>query len=236
MFGYGNEAVDANEESIGIFRGFENVLRKVLPPTIGFQRLVIRMPEVVFETSTGDFAFEAMSGGMAAILDLAWQIYMRSSVSPGCTVIIDEPENHLHPSLQQGLLPQFIDAFPDVQFIVATHNPFVVSSVPDSHVYVLTYQDLEGRRAVSSKYLDVINKAGTANEVLRDVLGLPYTVPRWVAAELGGIVDRYSEREVDDEMLADFRREMSMFGFEDLVPETLTELIARRIPSSDQPN
>lgn len=52
-------------------------------------------------------------------------------------IILDEPENHLHPELQRTLLPNLLNAFPNVQFIIATHNPFVISSVDKSQVYVL---------------------------------------------------------------------------------------------------
>jgi hypothetical protein len=236
-FGYGNEAVAPNLDAVRIFEGFEEVLGRVLPPSIGFRRLVIRMPEVVFETGTGDFAFEAMSGGMAAIIDLSWQIYMRASVTPGCTVIIDEPENHLHPSLQQVLLPNFLEAFPDLQFVVATHNPLVVSSVPESHVYVLKHTDeRDDRMAVRSQLLDVQDKAGTANQVLREVLGLPFTVPIWVAAELAQIVDRYGSAELTSETLKNLRAEMGRLGFDEFIPDTLGEIIERRPRRDDQAN
>ena len=99
------------------------------------------MPEVILETGTGDFSLDAASGGIAALVDVAWQIYMRSRSDKAFIVLMDEPENHLHPSLQRSVLPGLIGAFPDAQFVVSTHNTFVVTSVRDSNVMVLGFRD-----------------------------------------------------------------------------------------------
>ena len=130
--GYGNQVVTRNEDAVTTFEGFEQVLSKVLPGNIGFRRILIRMPEVVLDTSSGEFSFDAVSGGLSAIIDMSWQLHMASIVNPKFVVVVDEPENHLHPTLQKTLLPNFLEAFPNAQFIIATHNPFVVGSVPDS--------------------------------------------------------------------------------------------------------
>ncbi|MGQ0518664.1 AAA family ATPase, partial [Bacillus sp. D-CC] len=55
-------------------------------------------------------------------------------------VTIDEPENHLHPSMQRSLLNDFVKAFPKAQFIVVTHSPFIVSSIRESNVYALKHE------------------------------------------------------------------------------------------------
>lgn len=57
------------------------------------------------------------------IIDITWQLYMFADTSESFVAIIDEPENHLHPELQRNFLGNLIKAFPNVQFIVATHNP-----------------------------------------------------------------------------------------------------------------
>lgn len=184
-FGYGNEVVIANPQARNLFEQFQSILRKVLPPKLGFQKIVIEMPEVVLMTKSGNFSLDGVSGGVASIIDMAWQIFMYSEEGLRFVVTLDEPENHLHPELQQTILVGLLEAFPGVQFIVATHNPFIISSVPDSNVYVLDY-NLENK--VNSKYLDFVNRAGTANEILRDVLGLPFTMPIWAEQRVDAII------------------------------------------------
>ena len=50
------------------------------------------MPEVILETGTGDFSLDAASGGIAALVDVAWQIHMRSRSDATFTVLMDEPK------------------------------------------------------------------------------------------------------------------------------------------------
>ena len=60
------------------------------------------------------------------------------------TVIIDEIDEHLHPSIQVRILKALQMTFPKIQFIVSTHSPLVISSVesrPDNVVYKLGYDD-----------------------------------------------------------------------------------------------
>jgi len=44
-------------------------------------------------------------------------------------LILDEPENHLHPAWQRRALPAVQSLFPNAQLFVVTHSPFVVSSL-----------------------------------------------------------------------------------------------------------
>jgi hypothetical protein len=221
-FGYGNEVVERNEEAIATFEGFQDILRKVLPPNLNFRRLAIRMPDIVFECEGSEFSLDAASGGIAAIVDVAWQIYMKSLLEPdGFVVLADEPENHLHPELQRSLLPGLKTAFPTVQFIVATHNPFMVTSVPESHVFVL---DFENGCVVSNGLADA-DRSGSANKVLMDVLGVPFPMPLWVETEVERIVTRLQDQEVTKEALTEVKGEMRHLGFGHLFPEVVDRLL-----------
>lgn len=55
---------------------------------------------------------------------------------PG-VVLLDEVDAHLHPLWQRKLLPAMRKALPDVQILVTSHSPFVISSCPNSRVHVL---------------------------------------------------------------------------------------------------
>lgn len=58
-------------------------------------------------------------------------------------LLIDELEAHLHPKWQRAVLPALKQALPDVQIIVSTHSPFVISSCRGARVHVLEL-DQEG--------------------------------------------------------------------------------------------
>ena len=53
-------------------------------------------------------------------------------------VLIDEVDMHLHPAWQQRVLLSLLAAFPQVQFVVTTHSPHVVSTVPSECIRILT--------------------------------------------------------------------------------------------------
>lgn len=52
-------------------------------------------------------------------------------------VIIDEIDAHLHPSWQRKILPILTKNFPNVQFIVSAHSPFLVAGCDRNEVAVL---------------------------------------------------------------------------------------------------
>jgi AAA15 family ATPase/GTPase len=223
-FGYGNEVVSRNDVSVKLFEGFQEVLRNVLPPKLGFEKISIRIPEVILETKSGEFALDAVSGGIASIIDLAWQIYMFENNDKPFCVTFDEPENHLHPEIQKTLLPNFLKAFPKAQFIIASHNPFIISSVPDSKVYVLNYNE---DNRVQSFLLENIEKSGSANEILRDVLGIESTKPDWVNNQIDDILNKYSENGITPDNIEKFKSELKMVGLDKFVHTSVADLIQK---------
>jgi predicted ATP-binding protein involved in virulence len=52
-------------------------------------------------------------------------------------VMIDEIDMHLHPVWQQSVISSLQEAFPNIQFIVTTHSPQVLSTVPKECIRVL---------------------------------------------------------------------------------------------------
>lgn len=221
-FGYGNAVVQANDEARSIFEKFQDVLRKILPDELGFRRISIRLPDVILECDSGEFSIDAASGGIAALIDLGWQIHMRSLTSDSFSVVLDEPENHLHPKLQRTVLPGLIEAFPNTQFIVATHNPFVVTSVADSTVVVLDFV----HHKVRSQNLADVDRAASANQILMDVLGVPFPMPVWVENEVNRIVNSIQGKEVTEELLRSTRSHLRELGLGDLFPDVVDRLLS----------
>jgi len=211
VFGLGNEHVAPNHEYRAVFDGFQAILRNLLPADIGFQRLQVRVPDIVLVTDTGDFPLDAMSGGVGAIFGMAWQIHMFGVNQSNCTVIIDEPENHLHPSMQRSFLPSLARAFPTYRFIVSTHSPFVVTSMPDAAVYVLPFN--EKRRIVSSK-LDGLDLAASPNKILQEVLDVPTTLPLWVESRIATVLQKYGDQQGSPESVEKIFADLKEQGLE----------------------
>lgn len=224
-----NEFIELNEEAAKIWIGFQRVLVEVLPKTLGFRRLHIRLPDVVLETDTGDFVIDDASGGVSAIIEVAWQIYLRSVALSSFAVLLDEPENHLHPSLQRDFIPGLLRAFPHAQFVVATHSPFVVTAAADSRVYALDYNT---DRRVEARLLDYANKAASAEDTLTRVLGVTSTVPIWAEGKFAEIIARHVRGSLSESGLEELRADLAQHGLEAEFPAALIEVADRSIESN----
>jgi len=237
-FGPGNNRVVPNHESDSAIRDFESRLREIIPKNIGFRRLVVQIPDVIVETDSGRFLLDASSGGLMSLIDITWQITLFGRDKQRFVVVIDEPENHLHPSMQREFLPALVSAFPECQFVVATHSPFVVSSVKESAVYAFDVADQHFRgssiaedlsastNAVITKRVDISDRA-RSSEILRDVLGVPISVPIWAEQELDEILSKFSDADFSSQDIQAIHRELNQRGLSDFLPDIIARAAGR---------
>ena len=50
--------------------------------------------------------------------------------------LIDEIDTYLHPDWQYSILKGLVNAFPNVQFLITSHSPFVLTSVPSDKITI----------------------------------------------------------------------------------------------------
>ena len=222
VYGEGNSSVMADDDAWAVWNGFQDTLRELLPVELGFHRLKATPPEVILVTKTGDFTIDALSGGLRAIFELAWQIFLRSRNLEVFTVCIDEPENHLHPALQRSLMPSLMKAFPKVKFLVATHSPFVVRSANEANVYALTYDE---SHHVSATLLDLKGTGLSAEDTLRDVLGVDSTLPMWAESTFNEILSRFAAVTPDSNTISDLRDALVSAGLSSEMPIAVETLV-----------
>jgi predicted ATP-binding protein involved in virulence len=91
-----------------------------------------------------DFDFNTLSSGYSSILYILFSIMqslhvdkIKMSYEEEGVVLIDEIESHLHISLQKKILPFLTSFFPNLQFIVTTHSPFILQSLENAVIYDL---------------------------------------------------------------------------------------------------
>jgi len=145
---------DAVADRIGKrFEEIEEHLRDILDdhraslhfdrPSFGFQIILGDGRHVDFDTLPDGISNILF---MWATLMIPAEALLRSGVSdPLGWVLIDEPELHLHARLQEMVLPFLTTMFPNLQFIVATHSPAVLASLPNATIF-----DLRSREAIDS--------------------------------------------------------------------------------------
>lgn len=104
------------------------------------------------------FDFNTLSSGYQAVFDIVLDIIMRMQnqtkrsfdFNLSGIVLIDEIETHLHLALQKNIMPLLTTIFPNIQFVVTSHSPFILNSLENAVIY-----DLENHTLVRDGLDDV---------------------------------------------------------------------------------
>ncbi|WP_085061533.1 AAA family ATPase [Clostridium butyricum] len=97
----------------------------------------------IYQRNRKEYGFESLSDGYSAVIDIVINLILRMEKTKsgiydiGGIVIIDEVETHLHIELQKRIMPFLTSFFPNVQFIISTHSPFVLNSLENAVIYDL---------------------------------------------------------------------------------------------------
>lgn len=125
---------------------------------------------------TKKLRIEQLSDGyrttLAMVMDIAGRMAeanpeMEDPLLASGIVLIDEVDLHLHPGWQQTILLDLMRTFKNLQFIVSTHSPQVVSSVKPKCLRVIDWIDEKPSiKSVS------FSEGAESQQVLMDILGL----------------------------------------------------------------
>ncbi len=93
----------------------------------------------------GSRTFSQLSDGQRRILSIFCDLLMRMECIPSNKsrsdfpgiVLIDNLEHLLHIDVQKRMLPCLVNFFPNLQFLVSTHSPFVMNSLESAIVFDL---------------------------------------------------------------------------------------------------
>jgi predicted ATP-binding protein involved in virulence len=146
------------------FNNFENILKEIF----GDDTLQIKFDRknynfTIHIKNREPFDFNGLSAGYSAIIDIVTELILKientkyKSFNCEGIVLIDEVENHLHVELQKNILPLLTSFFPNIQFLVTTHSPFVLQSIENSIVFDLERKEqLSGETLSKASYVDIV--------------------------------------------------------------------------------
>lgn len=161
------------------FSKFEKMLQMIFSDKD--LKLVFEYGKYNFKIQTNareELGFNELSSGYAAVINIISNIIMRMTNDKTNVldvferegiILIDEIDVHLHIELQKQILPFLTSFFPNIQFIVTTHSPFVLSSIENAVIYDLEnnilVEDLSGysysgiveNYFESDKYSNILN-------------------------------------------------------------------------------
>lgn len=133
---------------------------------------------------TADMLSEGERSLLILAMTIARRLAMLEPASPSehaAVVVLDEIELHLHPAWQRAVVPSLLRAFPTCQFIVTTHSPQVIGSVPRESIVVLddfavyhAAAPTEGRdsNAILEEIMDVPERSEAARVELDEIAQL----------------------------------------------------------------
>ena len=122
-------------------------------------------------------------------------------------MLIDEIETHLHVDLQKKIVPILTQLFPNIQFVLTTHSPFILNSTANAIVY-----DLEKKLLVKDGLTDLPYEGVVEGYFDTDLLSAEL---RQKFTEYKGIVQKAT---LTDE---DFARASELETYLDEVPDYL---------------
>ncbi len=187
----------------GLLEAVRQAVERLMP---GYSSLRVRrsqsrkQPSLTLVKEDTEFDLQQLSEGERALAVLAGDIAWRTAIvgrGHYGIVLIDEVDLHLHPKWQANVLPSLLRTFPELQFIVTTHSPIVLSHVDAECVRLLH----------GFKLIEVPPTRGRdPNSVLTEVFGVPLR-----PAETQAQIDHIAEL-IDEERLDEAKQELHRLG------------------------
>jgi predicted ATP-binding protein involved in virulence len=151
------------------------------------------------------------------ISDIAFRCYKlnphlgnKAALETEGVVLIDEVDMFLHPSWQQRVISSLRQAFPKIQFIVTTHSPQVLSTVPKECIRVLG-TNAEGENIAATPLASSYGEP--SNDVLQAIMHVdpqPPVPEKRLLDELTSLVDQgeYQSKHAT-ELLAELKQKLN---------------------------
>ncbi|EII3093229.1 AAA family ATPase [Vibrio cholerae] len=158
------------------------------------------------------FLTEASSGELCILFNI---LAIAGSISDNSIVLLDEPELSLHPEWQRDFLPliqNMFSSYKSCHFIIATHSPSIVSSIPSSNSFVVNLENNPADAVGGEEYA-----FKSSDYQLAETFNSPGYKNEYLIRQLVGVLSKLSEGKKLD---SDFYIKISnLIEFESLIDE-----------------
>lgn len=144
------------------------------------------------QLSDGEKIYIALVGDLCRRLALA-NPTLDDPLSGEGIVLIDELDLHLHPQWQTEIATRLRETFPNIQFIVTTHSPLVITNTASDQIRVLTSHEGQTHIAHSP-----IGYAMPVNVILKDIMGISHELPQNIELLLDSIYQYIQEGDMEN--------------------------------------
>ncbi|MBD3795933.1 MAG: AAA family ATPase [Epsilonproteobacteria bacterium] len=186
---------------------------EVMLPDMQNPRILTRPLRFVIDKKVNQknvtFRIDQLSDGYKTVLAMVMDISARmAEANPHldnpneseALVMIDEVDLHLHPRWQQTILIDLQKAFPNAQFIVTTHSPQVLTTVPSDRIQIISHDKLYSAPAGI--------EGAEASRVLKRVFDVDLRPKNSVTIKLDSYLDLVYKDQWEDEEALQYRREL----------------------------
>ncbi len=175
-FDYMNSKTDSANQNKIFFENLTKTMRNVFKDQGLSLEFIQDNFEFFIKMSDGrKVTFNQLSEGFSAFLSILMDLFMKTDLirkqnndfklNPEGIVLIDEPETHCHIEMQYDILPLLDNLFPNIQLIIATHSPAIISSLKNAVVHDLTTNNEVSNWITSSSFSELmITHFGLDNE------------------------------------------------------------------------
>lgn len=181
-------------------------------------RLSLSKGKLTIHQFDEEYTLDDISDGYKTIIALASDIMQTLSIDQASyhsaqgIVLIDELGNHLHPRWRMRIVDSLRRTFPNLQFIVSTHEPLCLRGLTHGEVTVLVRDKANSIRALDHNVLPDHNLLRVDQLLTSDLFGLLDTMDSKTAKTyedyyaLLSKVDRSQEEEM---IIQKYRRDLS---------------------------
>lgn len=130
----------------------------------------------------------ASSGELSIISTL---LFISSFIKDDTLILIDEPENSLHPKWQKEFISMILDLFSyyEPNIIVATHSPIVISGLHKE-------LDVEIHKYTVDGFIRVISDPKNAESIYDELFDIVTPASRELSNRCAGILNDFSENKI----------------------------------------
>ena len=222
-----NKSLETVRRALSLFVG-----DKFTNPRMELHPMRFVMDELLENGDKRQIRIEQMSDGYkiitAMVADIASRMAeanpeMEDPLLSNGIVLIDEIDLHLHPKWQRTIVGRLTETFPNIQFIVSTHSPIIISGALDNAEMIILSGE-QVNEVSGSEYITY----DISQLLLSDLFGLDSSrATRWTSTieEQQRLLQKTNRTAEEDSRLDEINRELSVLSY----GETLEQIQTRQL-------
>ncbi|GAA3918308.1 AAA family ATPase [Litoribacillus peritrichatus] len=169
--------------------------------------------EFTKEDNSKFFLTDASSGELCILFNI---LAIAGAISDNSVILLDEPELSLHPEWQREFIPLVKEVFSQYKkchFILATHSPHIVSSLPSNNSFVVNLET-NPAKAISGGSFSL----RSSDYQLAETFNSPGHKNEYLISQLVEVLSQLSDgKEIDENFLEKIK---NLIKFDSLVNDT----------------